>query len=210
MKRKIYAIIIASIILGAGAVVATGAVNDIEYFSSVSAAKMKKNTDTLSARESKECATVLTKASVDLVELKEPYMQYQKAKLLTAEEKSFYQAVIGQWGYMNNPRSQGDIIGIYNGKMIKGNFGNTKSKTIDFKVNLFRDTFSGSIYIHQHPISISNEADIQAATVVVPIYGAYSISNGYITAFWSKGVCEPSLFSTLDEVYDGWFFGDLV
>ena len=99
-------------------------------------------------------------------------MQYQKAKLLTAEEKSFYQTVIGQWGYMNNPRSQGDIIGIYDGRTIKGNFGNTKSKTIDFKVNLFRDTFSGSIYIRQHPISISNEADIQAAVVVVPIYGA--------------------------------------
>ena len=94
MKRKIYAIIIASIILGAGAVVATGAVNDIEYFSSVSAAKMKKSTDTLSARESKDCATVLTKASGDSFESKEPYLQYQKAKLLTAEKKSFYQTVI--------------------------------------------------------------------------------------------------------------------
>ena len=208
MKRKIYAIIIASIIFGAGAVVATGSISDIEYPSFASVAKVKKNVEAASALESGEYATDLTKVSADAVELKELYKQYCKAKQLTAEKKSLHQKVIGQWGYMNSPQSQGNIIGIYDGRTIKGSFTNTDTKTIDFKVTLHRGRFTGNIYIQQHPVS-ANEANIQAVAVI-PIYGAYSISSGYITAFWSKGVCEPPLSSALDQVYEGWFFGELV
>jgi len=208
MKRKIYAIIVASIIFGAGAVVATGAVNDIEYPSFASVAKMKKNVEAVSIKESGEYTTELTKVSTNAVELKEPYKQYYKAKLLTAEKKSIYRTVIGQWGYMNSHRSQGEIIGSYDGRTIKGSFTNTDTKTIDFKVTLYRGRFTGNIYIQQHPVS-ANEANIKAVAVI-PIYGAYSISSGYITAFWSKGVCEPPISSALDQVYEGWFFGELV
>jgi len=42
MKRKIYAILIASIILGAGAVVATGTVSDIEFPLFASVIKRKR------------------------------------------------------------------------------------------------------------------------------------------------------------------------
>ena len=209
MKRKIYAIIIASIIIGAGAVVATGAVSDIEYPSFASVAKVKKNAETVSVEESGEYTTVVERILIDAVELKEQYKQYYKAKQLTAEKKSLIQKVIGQWGYMNSPRSQGTIVGSYDGKTIKGSFTDTDVKTIDFKVDLFRGTFTGSIYIRQHPVTNTNDANTQAVAVV-PIYGSYSISNGYITAFWSKGIQEPVLSSALDQVYDGWFFGELV
>ena len=209
MKRKIYAILIANIIFGAGVVVATGAIGDIEYPLFTSAKKVKNNTDALSSIESKDYTTALTKVSLNSVKLKEPYLQYKKAKLLNSKEKSFQYKVLGRWGYVNDPISQGNIIGVYDGKMIKGNFGNTKSKTIDFKIYLFRNTFSGSIYIHQQPISNSDKANIQAAADVIPIYGTYSISDGYITAFWSNGVCKPSPSNILDEVYEGWFFGEL-
>jgi len=209
MKRKIYAILIASIILGAGAVVATGAVSDIEYPLFASVAKVKKNTETISAEESRECKSIATKVPTNAVELKEQRKVYHEAKYLTAEKKSLIQKVIGQWGYMNSPRSQGNIVGSYNGRTIKGSFTNTEAKKIDFKVDLKRGTFTGNIYIRQQSLSVSDEANIQAVAVV-PIYGVYSISNGYITAFWSKGVCEPALTSTLDQVYDGWFFGELI
>jgi len=209
MKRKLYAILIASIILGAGAVVATGAVSDIEYPLFASVVKVKKNTETISAKESGEYLTKEKKVSIDTVELKEQYNQYHKTEYLTAEKKSLIQKVIGQWGYMNSPRSQGCIVGVYNRITIKGSFTNTEAKTIDFKIDLKRGTFTGNIYIRQHTISESDEVNIQALAVV-PIYGVYSISDGYITAFWSKSVCEPVLTSTLYQVYDGWFFGELI
>ncbi len=209
MKRKICAILIASIILGAGAVVATGTVGDIENLSFASVVKVKKNIETISAEECGEYTTVITKVSTNAVELKEPYDIYRKAEKMTAEKKSLIQKVIGQWGYMNSPRSQGSIVGSYNGRTIKGSFTNTEAKTIDFNVDLARGSFTGNIYIRQQQLSVSDEANIQAVAVV-QIYGVYSIFNGYITAFWSKGVCEPVLTSTLDQVYDGWFFGELV
>jgi len=209
MKRKIYAILIASIILGAGAVVATGAVSDVKYPSFASVTKMRKNTDTLSTRESGEYITSLTKVSTDAVELKEPYKQYHKEELLTTEKKSFCKKIIGQWGYMNNPQSQGTIVGIYNGKTIKGSYTTTtNNQEIDFKVDLKRSTFSGKIYIRQYRVSLSAETNIPAVAVV-PIYGVYSISNGHITAFGSKGIWEPSLSNTPDQVFDCWFFGEL-
>ncbi len=209
MKRKIYAILIASIILGAGAVVATGTVSDIEFPLFASVIKAKKNTETISAEKFVEYKNIETEISRDAVELKEQCNQHHKEKYLTAEKKSLIQKVFGQWGYMGSPRSQGNIIGSYNGRTIKGSFTNTETRTIDFNVDLARGSFTGNIYIRQQSLSVSDESNIQAVAVV-PIYGVYSISNGYITAFWSKGVCEPVLTSTLDQVYDGWFFGEFI
>jgi len=209
MKRKIYAILIATIILGAGAVVATGAVNDIENLSFASVVNAKKNSETISTEESIGYKSLETKLSIDSVELREQCKQYHNANYLTAEKKSFFQKVTGQWGYIYNPKSQGNIVGSYNGRTIKGSFTDIEAETIDFKVDLKRSTFSGNIYIYQQSLSVSDKANIQAVSVV-PIYGVYSISNGCITAFWSKGIWEPSLSITPDQVFDCWFFGELV
>ena len=163
MKQKIYTILIASILLGAGAVVATGAVSDLEYPLFASVVKAKKNTETLS---SEECTTSITKVSTDAVELKEQCKYYHKAKYLTAEKKSLIQKCIGQWGYTNNPRSQGSIVGDYNGLTIKGSFMDLEDETIDFNVDLCRGSFTGNIYIRQQSLSVSDEANIQALGIV--------------------------------------------
>jgi len=190
MKRKLCAMIIAGILLGAGAVVTTGAVNEFDFSSLASVGTDFEKSGSI---------------STNAVEIQPSYLKEQKGQQLTAE-KIHLQQLIGQWGYLNNPESQGDIIANYNGRTLQGDLIKTDNP-IEFRIELKQRSFTGNIYVRDLSTSNTDTINIQSVGVI-PIYGTYSISNGYLTAFWSKGVCEPSLSS--DHQYDGWFFGEIV
>jgi len=209
MKRKLYAIVIASIILGAGAVVATGSVNDIEYPFTFPFVKEKRNIQATSGVEDAEHAIEVTNEITSIVELKEPSKLFPTTLASPDEEKFAYQTVVGQWGYMNNPQSQGDFLGTYDGSMIKGSSTDIEGTTTKYTIDLERGSFTGEILVEQSP-SISPNVDNSQSLAIIPIYSTYSISNEYITMFWSKGIEKPILSSADSIVYDGWFFGELL
>jgi len=207
MKRKIYAILIASIIIGAGAVISTGAVDNTNLTTLNSVKKENKPSNLISSNDNMDFKIILKKIPTEDFELKEQYYQYHKS-IPWKDKKTTHIPIIGRWGYSNNPESEGELIANYDGRKIRGIYSITDTKSISFQVTLYKKTFSGCIYIHQYLKSTENEPITQAFNVI-SIYGSYCIDDGHITAFWSEGFRIPTYSSIILEEFDFWFFGEI-
>ena len=95
-------------------------------------------------------------------------------------------------------------------KLLEVNLSTGETQTLVLK--LINGRFTGKLYTGVTAKSVvnTNAASVTevANTASISIMGVYSITNGYITAFWTNHP-TPTVSSSASQHYDGWFFGEI-
>ena len=203
MKRKIFASIIISLIIGTSVVAIAETTDNIDI--PVISEMLK--------------TTISSKKTVE-----------KEQKLLEAEAVSIPFKITGQWGYNNNPEIMGHVSGKKEGNIITMSFSTLKNYIYKIRMTLNPETrmFSGTVYelyfidqvqAQADQISISddshltNQKEVRARETIkkqhigTMIYGTYSITDRTIIVFWTMGI--PIELALANVHYEGWFFGDI-
>lgn len=207
MKRKIFAAIVISLIIGTSAVAIAETTDNIDI--PVISAMLKTTTSSKKTIEKEQ-------------------------KLLESEAFSMPFKIIGQWGYNNNPEIMGQVSGKKEGNIITMGFSTLENYIYKISVTLNPETrmFSGNVYklysidqVQSDQISISDDSQltiqrmdenqkefraretIKKQHIGTMIYGTYSITDGTIIVFWTMGI--PIELARENVHYEGWFFGDI-
>jgi len=204
MKRKIFAVIVISIIIGTSAVAIAETTDNIDI--PVISAMLRTTTASKKTAE-------------------------KEKKLLEAEAVPIPFEITGQWGYNNNPEVMGQVSGKKEGNIITMDFSTLKNYIYKIRMTLNPETrmFSGTVYelyfidqAQAEQINISNSSHLTSQKMNVNqkevmtretikkhigtmIYGTCSITDGTIIAFWTMGT--PIELANIH--YEGWFFGDI-
>jgi hypothetical protein len=203
MNRKIYAILFASLIIGAGEFIATAQQGESNQESPAYELRLSSEQKSISYSEHNKYIEKDTKINAESNPKNQLKTSDDNSEQLQVKSKLLYQKLSGQWGFMNNPISQGSITGYFNGRSLQGIINSDVSYTLILE--LHGETFSGDLLLLP-----SNAKQLNTNPIaIMSISGVYSVSNDYITAFWMKGSLEPNDFVS-SPVYDGWFFGEIL
>lgn len=206
MKQKIISLVVLGIIIGAGSFATASLFTDTE-FNSFFLQKLTKQQNTAVSAEKQEYQPSHSSADTTLSSSKAQLtaQKYQNTYLSTEQQiMNRTLDITGQWGLTNNPASQGMISGSIIGTSFQATSSDKNSANyFELTLVLADTTFSGKIIIRKTQQNPSNTD----ATAVIPLYGVYSITDGFIKAFWIHGV--DRLTTNLAPNYEGWFFGTI-
>ena len=221
MKRKIITLMVLGLVIASGAVIASGSLEFADY-NPLQLLTHQKKAVSLSAAAEQQAVTVDRATTTAINQNAEQNAQPVTSTTIAKNEQNRNQLsavtipvskkIIGQWGYMNTPSPMGRVIGRYQRNQFIGSSTTAAGETQTFVIKLYNGRFTGKLYTGVTAKSVvnSNAASVTevANTASIPIIGVYSISNGYITSFWTIHP-TPTVSSSVSQHYDGWFFGEI-